>query len=165
MISGFDVKKSEVHGMAQRGGSVISEVRIGEKVYSPIIPVGEVDFLISFEKLESLRYADILAKTGVALINNQNIVPVTVSSGQQAWPEDLDGRIERAFSKKRIIDALKIARELGNIKVVNMVMTGALSTLVDIELPVWEQAVNELVPERFRSLNLEAFASGRDVMK
>jgi indolepyruvate ferredoxin oxidoreductase beta subunit len=164
MLAAMDVKKSEIHGMAQRGGSVVSEVRIGEKVYSPLIPQGEIDFLVSFERLESLRYADLLAEGGIALINNQIITPVTVSSGQQPWIEDIDQRIEKAFPKRKVIDALKMAREIGNIKTVNMVMTGALSCLMEFDRKVWEQAVVELVPAKFRDINLKAFADGCQVM-
>jgi indolepyruvate ferredoxin oxidoreductase beta subunit len=163
MLSGRDVKKSEVHGMAQRGGSVVSQVRVGEKVYSPLIPDGETDFLVSFELLESLRYADLLSPNGVALINNQTIVPVTVSSGQQPWLEDIDSRIERAFPNRRVIDALDMARGLGNIRVVNMIMTGALSRFMDIDEQAWNQAVVELVPARHRDVNIQAFAAGRGV--
>jgi len=164
MLSGMDVKKSEVHGMAQRGGSVVSEVRIGEKVYSPIIPAGETDFLMSFELVESLRYADAVAPDGIALINRQAIIPVTVSSGQQAWPEDIEERIARAYKNHKIINALQMARELGNIRTVNIIMTGALSKLMDIELPVWEQALSELVPPKHKDINLKAFAAGRGVI-
>lgn len=164
MLSGMDVKKSEVHGMAQRGGSVVSEVRIGEKVYSPIIPVGETDYLISFELVESLRYADAVAPGGVALVNRQTIIPVTVSSGLQTWPDDIEERIAHAYKNHKIINALQMARELGNIRTVNIIMTGALSRLMDIEQPVWEQALSELVPAKHKDINLKAFAAGRDVI-
>lgn len=162
MLAGFDVKKSEVHGMAQRGGSVVSQVRIGEKVYSPIIPDHETDFLISFELMEALRYADSLKPDGIALINRQIITPVTVSSGQQPWIDDLDDRIERAFPNRLIIPAMDIAKTLGNIRTVNMVMTGALSKKMSISLDVWNQAVAELVPAKVKDLNLNAFALGRE---
>jgi indolepyruvate ferredoxin oxidoreductase beta subunit len=161
LLSGRDVKKSEVHGMAQRGGSVVSQVRIGEKVYSPLIPEGETDFLVSFEMIESLRYANTLSPEGVALINHQVITPITVSSGQQPQVDDLDARIERAFPRRRIITAFAIAQELGNIRVVNMVMTGALSHLLGIDEATWRQAVADLVPARYREVNLQAFDSGR----
>ena len=164
MLSSSDVKKSEVHGMAQRGGSVISQVRIGEKVYSPLIPDGETDFLVSFELLESLRYADSLVEGGMALINRQIITPVTVSSGQQPWIEDIEDHIERAFPNRKIIDALQMARDVGNIRTVNMIMTGVLSCLLGIQRQVWEQAVAELVPTKHREVNINAFAAGREVM-
>jgi indolepyruvate ferredoxin oxidoreductase beta subunit len=161
LLSGRDVKKSEVHGMAQRGGSVVSQVRIGEKVFSPLIPDGETHFLVSFEMLESLRYADTLAPEGVALINHQIITPITVASGQQPWVEDLETRIERAFPHRQVITAFATAQELGNTRVVNMVMTGALSRLLDIDEATWKQAVSDLVPARYRDVNLQAFESGR----
>lgn len=161
MLAGYDVKKSEIHGMAQRGGSVISQVRFGEKVYSPIIPQGDTDFILSFEKLESLRYADSISPDGVALINDQIITPVTVSSGQQPWIDDMDKRIEKAFPNRRIIPALEIAERLGNVRTVNMVMTGVLSTLLDIDYDVWKQATSELVPPRYKDLNMKALDVGR----
>ncbi|HPP73562.1 MAG TPA: indolepyruvate oxidoreductase subunit beta [Armatimonadota bacterium] len=161
MLAGSDVKKSEVHGMAQRGGSVVSQVRIGEKVYSPLIPEGETDFLVSFELLESLRYADTLAPDGTALINTQVITPVTVSSGQQPWVEDIEARIEKAYPNRKLMDALKMAQDLGNVRTVNMIMTGALSKMLDIEESVWLQALSELVPAKHLEVNLKAFALGR----
>ena len=161
MLTGRDVKKSEVHGMAQRGGSVVSQVRFGDHVYSPLIPEGETDVLISFELVESLRYADTLAPDGIALINDQIITPVTVSSGQQAWVDDLEERLERAFPRRQVIDALVLARDLGNLRVVNMVMAGALSRVLDLEERAWLQAIEELVPARHREVNLRAFAAGR----
>jgi indolepyruvate ferredoxin oxidoreductase beta subunit len=164
MLSGMDVKKSEVHGMAQRGGSVVSQVRIGEKVYSPLIPDGETHFLVSFEMLESLRYADSLMDTGMALINRQTIVPVTVSSGEQQWVEDIEERIEQAYPNYVILDALQMARELGNIRTANMIMTGVLSYLLDSPQDAWTQAVKELVPPRYLDLNLKALDAGIGLM-
>jgi indolepyruvate ferredoxin oxidoreductase, beta subunit len=161
MLAGRDVKKSEVHGMAQRGGSVLSQVRFGDRVYSPLIPEGETDVLISFELVESLRYADTVAPDGIALINDQIITPVTVSSGQQAWVDDLEERLERAFPRRQVIDALVLARDLGNLRVVNMVMAGALSRVLDLEERAWLQAIEELAPARHREVNLRAFAAGR----
>lgn len=164
MLAGLDVKQSEVHGMAQRGGSVVSEVRIGKKIYSPLIPPGETDFLVSFELLEALRYADTVAPDGLALINRQIITPVTVSSGQQAWVDDIPERIEKAYANYRIIDALDTAREMGNVRVTNMIMTGALSQFIDIDAEVWDQAVAELVPSKHKDVNIRAFAAGRSAV-
>jgi indolepyruvate ferredoxin oxidoreductase beta subunit len=161
VLAGLDVKKNEVHGMAQRGGSVVSQVRIGRTVHSPLIPDGEVDFLVSFELIESLRHADSLAPGGMALINKQLIVPVTVSSGQQPMVTDVDERIARAFPERRVLDALAIARELGNTRTVNMVMAGALSRLMPFEPALWERAISDTVPERHRDVNLRAFTAGR----
>jgi len=162
MLSGYDVKKSEVHGMAQRGGSVMSEVRYGEKVHSPLIPYGEADFLVSFEALEAVRNADMLALGGTALINTQTIIPVTVSSGQQPWVDDLDDRIERAFQNRILIDALTAARDAGNIRTVNMVMTGALSRLMEINEDAWLQAMKEVIPSKYLEVNLRAFEAGKE---
>jgi indolepyruvate ferredoxin oxidoreductase, beta subunit len=161
LLSGKDVKKSEVHGMAQRGGSVVSQVRIGEKVYSPLIALGETDALVAFEKLEALRYAHYVAPDGVALVNDQEIRPVTVSSGQATWPEDLDGKLKEAFPKLELIPALEIARKLGSVRVVNVVMIGALSKHLDIDESIWRQAITELVKPQYLEFNLKAFEAGR----
>jgi len=161
LLGGKDVKKSEVHGMAQRGGSVVSQVRIGEKVYSPLIGVGETDYLISFEKIEALRYAHFLSPEGMAMVNDQEIRPVTVSSGISKWPEDLDGRLTSTFPKLELIPALEIAQKLGSTRAVNVVMIGALSNHLDIDESVWHQAIKELVKPQFVELNLGAFEAGK----
>jgi len=161
LLSGKDVKKSEVHGMAQRGGSVVSQVRVGDKVHSPLIGLGETDFLISFEKLEALRHAHFLAPDGVAMVNDQEIRPVTVSSGQAEWPADLDGMLKSTFPKLELLPALAMARELGNVRAVNLVMIGALSNHLDIEDSVWHEAIKALVKPKFVELNLKAFDAGK----
>lgn len=161
LLGGKDVKKSEVHGMAQRGGSVVSQVRVGEKIHSPLIAVGETDILVSFEKLEALRFAHLLSPTGVALVNDQEIKPVTVSSGQASWPEDLDGKLQSTFSKLEMIPALNIARELGSIRVLNVVMIGALSNHLHIDDSIWKQAIADLVKPQYLEFNLKAFDAGK----
>ena len=161
LLSGKDVKKNEVHGMAQRGGSVVSQVRIGDKVNSPLIAVGETDILISFEKLEALRFAHFLAPDGVAMVNDQEIRPVTVSSGQAEWPADLDGMLKSTFSRLELIPALKMAQGLGNVRAMNVVMIGALSTYTQIEEPVWRESIKSLVKPQYAELNLKAFEIGR----
>lgn len=161
LLTGKDVKKSEVHGMAQRGGSVISQVRIGEKVYSPLIAVGQTDILLSFEKLEALRFAHFLAPDGIAMVNNQEIRPVTVSSGQSRWPEDLDERLRNTFPRLELIPALDIARDLGNVRVVNVVMIGALSNHLDIEDAIWRESIRALVKPQYLDFNLKAFDAGK----
>lgn len=161
LLAGKDVKKSEVHGMAQRGGSVISQVRIGAKVYSPLIPTGETDILIGFEKLESLRYAHLLSPNGIALVNMQEIKPVTVSSGQSEWPSDLDDRLRGAIRHLELIPALDIAQRLGDTRVVNLVMLGSLSRHVEIGEQLWLQAIEQLVKPQFLDINIQAFESGR----
>lgn len=161
LLTGKDVKKSEVHGMAQRGGSVISQVRIGEKVYSPLIAVGQTDILLSFEKLEALRFAHFLAPDGIAMVNNQEIRPVTVSSGQSRWPEDLDERLRNTFPRLELIPALDIARDLGNVRVVNVVMIGALSNHLDVEDAIWRESIRALVKPQYLDFNLKAFDAGK----
>ncbi len=161
LLSGKDVKKSEVHGMAQRGGSVVSQVRIGDRVHSPLIATGTSDYLIAFEKVEALRFAHELRDGGVALVNDQEIRPVTVSTGQSEWPADLDGRLRSVFPRLEAIPALEIAGRLGNVRVVNVVMIGALSRHLDIAEQVWRDAILALVPEKVRKINLEAFEAGR----
>jgi len=163
MLAGFDAKKSEVHGMAQRGGSVISEIRFGEKVHSPLIPAGTTDYLVSFEKLEALRYAHFLSSDGLALVNDQLIVPVTVSSGQHPMVDNLDARLKDAFPKLEVVPALDIARDLGNLRVVNVVMTGALSVHLGIPEDAWLRAIRDSVKERFVDMNLKAFEAGRAI--
>lgn len=161
LLSDQDVKKSEVHGMAQRGGSVISQVRIGPKVYSPIIAEGQTDFLVAFEKVEALRYAHLLSANGTALVNDQEIRPVTVSSGLSQWPEDLDARLTQTFPKLELFPALRMAQELGNVRVMNVCMMGALSKFSQIEESIWLEAIKELVPPKVININLLAFESGK----
>ena len=161
LLSGQDVKKSEVHGMAQRGGSVISQVRIGPKVYSPIIAEGQTDFLVAFEKVEALRYAHLLSANGTALVNDQEIRPVTVSSGLSQWPEDLDSHLVQTFPKMELFPALRMAQELGNVRVMNVCMMGALSKFSKIEESIWLEAIKELVPPKVININLLAFESGK----
>jgi len=161
LLAGKDVKKSEVHGMAQRGGSVVSQVRIGEKVHSPLIAVGKTDILVSFEKLEALRFAHFLSPDGVAMVNDQEIRPVTVSSGQAEWPADLDGMLKSVFPKLELIPALDIARSLGSVRVVNVVMIGALSNHMAVDESIWRQSITNLVKPQFLELNLKAFEAGK----
>ncbi len=161
LLSGKDVKKSEVHGMAQRGGSVVSQVRIGDKVHSPLVALGETDILISFEKLEALRHAHFLSPDGVAMVNDQEIRPVTVSSGQASWPEDLDGKLRSTFPKLELLPALKMARELGNVRTMNVVMIGALSNYTEIAEDIWQESIKSLVKPQYVDLNLKAFQAGR----
>jgi indolepyruvate ferredoxin oxidoreductase beta subunit len=162
---GLDVKKSEIHGMAQRGGSVSSQVRWGERVYSPIIVPGEVDYLLSFERLEALRYADGLRPGGAILINDYRISPVSVTSGTDVYPAPADE--ERAYEgiTHHYIPAMAIAQELGNPRVNNVVLLGALSALLDVPQEVWFNVIALRVPERFVALNQKAFAAGQAFLK
>ncbi|MBR4894421.1 MAG: indolepyruvate oxidoreductase subunit beta [Kiritimatiellae bacterium] len=164
-IAGFDVKKSEIHGMAQRGGSVSSQVRFGESVSSPVIQHGTTDILVCFDKLEALRSAPLLAEGGKALVNDMYLVPVTVSSGQQSDVADLDGRVKAAIPSLKLIDAMKIAtEEVGNARTMNMVLAGALSVLCPFEESQWIQAMEEMLSgpkAKLLEINKKAFALGR----
>ena len=164
-IAGMDVKKSEIHGMAQRGGSVISSVRFGTEVFSPIIPEGQSDVLVAFDRLEALRWKHFLAKDGKVLMNNADLVPVTVSSGQQKPVADLDGKVKKAFKKLVLVDAMKVAtEEVGNGRTMNMVIAGALSTLCPFEESLWLKALEALLSgpkAKLLEVNKKAFQLGR----
>ena len=160
-LAGLDVKKSEIHGMAQRGGSVISQVRFGEKVYAPIIPDGASDLLVSFERLEALRWRHLLAPDGKVLINDMNMTPVTVSSGQQAAVTDLDERLRAEYPSALYVDALAAAKAVGNTRTMNMVLAGALSVLTPFSAELWHQAMKERIPAKLVDMNLKAFEAGR----
>ena len=164
-IAGYDVKKSEIHGMAQRGGSVTSQVRIGKAVASPIIQEGTADVLVSFDKVEALRNKGILAKDGVAFVNDLYLVPVTVSSGQQPAVEDLDGKVKKAFKKLVLVDAMKIATEkVGNSRTMNMVIAGALSVFCPFKEAQWMAALEALLvgpKAKLLEVNKKAFQLGR----
>ena len=168
-IAGFDVKKSEIHGMAQRGGSVTSQVRFGESVASPIIQEGTADVLVSFDKVESLRNAGILAKNGTALVNDLYLTPVTVSSGQQSDVVDLDGKVKKTFRKLVLLDAMKIAtEEVGNARTMNMVLAGALSALCPFAKELWLQAMAEMLTgpkAKLLEVNRKAFDLGRSAVQ
>jgi indolepyruvate ferredoxin oxidoreductase beta subunit len=163
-LAGLDVKKSEIHGMAQRGGSVISQVRFGKKVFSPIIPDGASNLLVSFERLEALRWRHLLAAGGKVLINSMDMTPVTVSSGQQAAVTDLDERLRTEFPNAIYLQAMAMAIDVGNSRTMNMVIAGAISTLTPFDEETWLQAMRERIPERMLEVNLKAFAAGRSAV-
>jgi indolepyruvate ferredoxin oxidoreductase beta subunit len=162
MLAGFDVKKSEVHGMAQRGGSVVSHVRFGEKVYSPIIPEGEADILVGFELLEAYRYLPLLKADGKIVVNNLKINPPIVSIGQEDYPEGLPEKIKNIFPGGTLIDGLALAKMAGNVKTVNTVLLGALSRLSGIEEKFWLSAIERMVPGKTLEVNGKAFELGRN---
>ena len=164
---GHDVKKSEVHGMSQRGGSVESHVRWGDKVHSPLAEVGTVDYVISFEVLETARWANYVRPDGTVVINDQRIHPLAVSVVEAEYPSD-DALLEAFHArtdKVHLLPCLAVAQELGNPRVTNIVLLGALSKLMDTEPDPWLQVIEERVPERFVKLNKQAFARGRDLVQ
>lgn len=162
LSSGYDVKVSEVHGMSQRGGSVVTYVRYGEKVYSPIIDKGEADYIISFEKLEAARYVSYLKKGGKIIVSNQEIDPMPVIIGAAQYPENLIEKMKEAGADVDAIDALDLAMQAGSPKAVNLVLMGRLSKYFDASEDMWMQALEACVPPKFLELNKKAFALGRD---
>ena len=163
--AGLDVKKSEIHGMAQRGGSVASQVRFGSNVASPIIQEGTSDILVSFDKLEAVRNAHLLAEGGKAIVNDLYLTPVTVSSGQQKDVEDLDGRLKGALPSLVLVDAFSIAKDVvGNERTMNMVIAGALSVFTPFEKDLWIETMKESFTgskAKLLDLNIKAFEEGR----
>lgn len=161
LSEGYDVKVSEVHGMSQRGGSVVTYVRFGEKVYSPIIDKGEADFIVSFEKLEAARYVEYLKKDGRVVVNVQEIDPMPVITGAMEYPKDLVEKMEKLGIAVDAMDCLSLANEAGSAKAVNIVLMGRLSKYFDIAEEKWHKAIDECVPAKFAELNHKAFNLGR----
>lgn len=157
---GYDVKVSEVHGMSQRGGSVVTYVRYGDKVYSPIIDKGQADFILSFELLEAARWTEYLKPGGRIVTNTQQINPMPVITGAAQYPQGLVEEMRRAGMDVDAFDALSLAEEAGSAKAVNIVLLGRLSKGFDFTRAEWEQAIQESVPPKFLELNLRAFALG-----
>ena len=160
MNEGYDVKVSEVHGMSQRGGSVVTYVKYGDKVYSPVITEGEADYIISFEKLEAGRYISCLKKGGKIIVNTQEIDPMPVIIGNAQYPCDVLDTVASLGASVDSLDALSLAEEAGSSKAVNIVLMGRLAKYLDISKEKWEEAVVQTVPEKFRELNLKAFGLG-----
>lgn len=161
---GYDVKVSEVHGMSQRGGSVVTYVRFGEKVYSPIIDKGGADYILSFEKLEAARWLEYLKPDGQIITNLHETEPMPVITGAIKYPENLVEKMEALGAKVDAIDALKLAEEAGSSKAVNLVLMGRLSRYFDslgIDEAAWIRAIEACVPPKFLELNKKAFALGR----
>lgn len=160
---GYDVKVSEVHGMSQRGGSVVTYVRYGKKVYSPVIDKGEADVIISFEKLEAARWLEFLKKDGTIITNTQEVEPMPVITGAAAYPENLIEKMRAAGAKVDAKDFLLIAQEAGSAKAVNIALMGRLSTYFpEISDEQWQDAIEKIVPPKFLDLNRKAFEAGRN---
>jgi len=163
MIEGYDAKVSEVHGMSQRGGAVVTYVRCGKKVYSPIVDQGQAELLVSFELLEAARWIELLAPGGTVVTNTQRINPIPVIMGVAEYPENLLEKFESIGAKVDAIDALALAEEAGSSKTVNIVMMGRLSKYFPFPKETWEQALNDCVPEKFLEMNKKAFQLGAGV--
>ena len=158
---GYDVKVSEVHGMSQRGGSVVTDVRFGEKVYAPIIDKGQADYILSFEALEAARWLSFLREGGRLIVNTQQIDPMPVVTGAAAYP---DGLIEKltACADVDALDALSLAEAAGSAKAVNLVLLGRLSLCFDFAEETWLEAVRACVPAKFLEMNIKALLAGRN---
>lgn len=161
MLAGFDVKKSEIHGMSQRGGSVVSHVRFGEKVYSPVVPEGEGDILFGFELLETCRYLPLLRPGAKVVANNYRIPPPSVLLGIEAYPEDLVDRIRGQFRDFLLVDGLKLATAAGSPRAANTVLLGAVSNRLQIAEKHWLAAIGKMVPKKALEINITAFNTGR----
>ena len=163
--AGLDVKKSEIHGMSQRGGSVSSQVRFGARVRSPIIPEGETDLLVAFDAVEAVRAFPSVRPEGRALVDRCYLVPITVSSGLQPAPEDPDGALARLYGTRLLrVDSRALAAEAGNARTANMAIAGALSRLLPFPEEAWLAALRGRLPAKLVDVNLKAFALGREAL-
>ena len=161
MNAGYDVKVSEVHGMSQRGGSVVTYVKAGDQVFSPTIEPGEADAIISFEQLEGARWISYLKKDGTLIVNTQKIDPMPVITGAVAYPENLIEKCRNLGAKVIDVDALSLAEQAGSAKATNVVLMGVLAKLMNIEEEIWQNALTACVPQKFMELNQKAFALGK----
>lgn len=166
IAAGYDVKKTDTLGMAQRGGSVVSHVRIAEKVFSPLIMKGEVDILLAFEKLEAARWVHYLRPDGIAIVNNQALPPLSVSSGTDRYPTDEEvlNILKSRTDRIHLVEGTKKATELGNARTLNMFMLGCASALLPLKVETWQNEITLHLPVKIQPINLEAFDLGRKEM-
>ncbi len=162
MEAGSDVKKSEVHGMAQRGGCVTSHVRYGKKVYSPLAKPGSIQTLVSFEKMESLRYLNLLAKDAAIIVNTEEIYPPAVNMGNMPYPHDTVDFLRINYRNVISFNAAELAQKAGNVRTANVVLLGALSNFMHIDQSIWQNVIKKSFPEKLIKINLEAFQMGID---
>lgn len=161
--AGYDVKMSEVHGMAQRGGSVTTQVRFGKEIYSPIIGKGEADILVSFEAMEALRWLEFLKPNGKVIVNDYKIPSVPILTGQKDYPEGIIEKIKDKADTK-VIDAPQISKELGNAKIINIVLLGALVKAIKLTDICWEKVIRKTVKEKFVDINIRALNKGMEII-
>ncbi len=161
---GYDVKVSEVHGMAQRGGSVVSQVRYGQKIYSPIIKKGDADIILAFEKVESARWLDYLKPEGMVIINNERVNPLPVLSGKMKYPDDIDSKVGGLVKDTVMVNATDIATRCGNARAANVVLVGMLSKAIGLPAEEVENAIRTIVPAKALEVNLTAFRQGCDLL-
>lgn len=163
LSQGYDVKVSEVHGMSQRGGSVVTYVRYGDKVYSPVIDKGEADYIVSFEILEAARWLPFLKKDGQIVTNTQQIDPMPVITGAAEYPEDLASKLKATGAKVDALDCLSLAEQAGSAKAVNIVLLGRLSHYFDLPDEAWMKSLEANVPAKFLEMNKKAFELGKNM--
>ncbi len=161
MQLGYDVKVSEVHGMSQRGGSVVTYVKAGEQVFSPTVEPGEADLILSFEQLEGARWISYLKKDGTMIVNTQKIDPMPVITGAAVYPDNLIEKCKALGAKVIDVDALSLAEEAGSAKATNVVLMGVLASHMDVAEEIWQKALEECVPPKFLEMNRKAFALGK----
>lgn len=164
MAAGYDVKESEVHGMAQRGGSVDCHVRYGEKVYSPLIEKGTADFVVCLELLETMRKLEYLKSDGMIIVNREKIDPAPVAAGLEKYPPDIEDWLKANVKKHLVLDTKEALKEAGSAKALNIVMLGALSNFLEFTDEQWASAIRSLVKEKFVEMNLKAFALGKGLV-
>jgi indolepyruvate ferredoxin oxidoreductase beta subunit len=160
LLAGFQVKKSEVHGMSQRGGDVISTVRYGDQVFSPLPALQETDYILAFEKLEALRNINYLREKGIILVNDFEWLPLPVAAGLEKYPSDIEAQLKITGAELVLIPATRLAVELGNEKASNVILIGLLASRMDIAKQLWLDVIRAKVPPRFIDLNLKAFEKG-----
>ena len=163
LAKGYDVKKSEVHGMAQRGGSVTAQLRYGKKIYSPLIEPGCADIQVAFEMMEAVRYLPYLHKGSKVVVNTQKILPPAVATGQTSYPKDILAELISRDIEVVEVDAFDIAKRVGEVRTANVVMVGAMSAFLPIDAEAFEDVIHARVPEKFREVNVEAYKAGREV--
>lgn len=159
--AGYDVKQGEVHGMAQRGGSVVSHIRFGKKIHSPLIKMGDADYLFATEKLETLRWVQYCKPSTVVIADTVQINPPAVNRGEMEYPSDIEAFLKEHFERVHLIPATEIARELGEVRAANVVLLGALSTFLTVDEALWKESLLERLPKKAHELNLQAFEKGR----
>lgn len=162
-VGGLDVKKSEVHGMSQRGGVVTSHVRFGDRVASPLIPEGEADTVLAFEIAEGFRWINQLKEGGKLIVNRQSLIPPITATGKFSYPKDSEEKIKERVPDALIIDAIKIAKDLGNPRLVNTILLGVMSNSVDLAEETWLKTIERMAPKNTGELNKKAFLKGREI--
>ena len=161
MLAGNDVKKSEIHGMSQRGGSVVSHVRFGKEVFSPVVPEGEGDILFGFELLETYRYLPLLKPGATVIANDYRIAPPSILLGQAKYPQDIAEKIQGLFPNFSLVDGQGLAMKAGDVRAANTVLLGAVSNQLEIPEDIWVKAIENMVPKKALEINIKAFQMGR----